>query len=377
MTRDVRSVLSVVLATMLIAASSITALSQTRKTPAKPAPKVAAPLTPYDQGYQQGYSEGFKQGAADYGRGTPRDLRASEVYRQRESMYNASLATNGEYVEGFNLGLEIGYMDSYYGRARNTITPSNGAVIAKATVLANSRRGRPMNDDRSGRRDDSRRDDSRRDDSRRDDSRRDDSQRDDSRRDDSRRDDSRRDNPPPRDLGPVNIPAGTELNLRLASPIDTKNNRVGDRFAAEVITPGPYDGAKVEGHISTLNKSGKVTGRTELSLAFDTITLVDGRRADITASLERIVESETVKEVDAEGNVRSGSRTKDSQVRGGVGAAAGAIIGGITGGGKGAVLGAIIGGAAGVGTVALDGNKDLLLDTGTEIVIRTERTRAR
>jgi hypothetical protein len=361
MTRDVRSALSIVLATMLIAASSITALSQTRKPAPKPAPKVVAPATPYDQGYQQGYSEGFKQGTADYSRGTPRNLRDSEAYRQRESMYNTSLASNEEYVEGYNLGLELGYMDSYYGRTRNTITPSNGAVIAKATVLANARRGR-MNDDRSGRRDDSRRDDSRRDDSR---------------RDDTRRDDTRRNDPPPRDLGPVNIPAGTELNLRLASPIDTKNNRVGDRFAAEVITPGPYDGAKIEGHISTLNKSGKVSGRTELSLTFDTITLPDGRSADITASLEKIVESETVKEVDAEGNVRSGSRTKDSQVRGGVGAAAGAIIGGIAGGVKGAVLGAVIGGGAGVGTVYLDGSKNLLLEPGTEMVIRTERTRAR
>lgn len=375
MTRDVRSALSIVLAAILIAASSSTALSQTRKTPAKPAPKVVqpvAPATPYDKGYQQGYAEGFKQGGADYSRGVPRDLRASDAYGRRESLYDASLAANEEYVEGYNLGLELGYMDSYYGRTRNTVSPSNGAVIAKANVLARSRRGR-MNDDRPGRRDDTRRDDSRRDDRP--------GQRDDrpGQRDDSRRDDSpgRRDDPPARDLGPVNIPAGTELNLRLASPIDTKNNRVGDRFAAEVITPGPYDGAKVEGHIATLNKSGKVSGRTELALSFDTITLPDGRRAEIAASLEKIVESETVKEVDEEGNVRSGSRTKDSQVRGGVGAAAGAIIGGIAGGVKGAVLGAVIGGAAGVGTVYLDGNKNLLLEPGTEMVIRTERTRAR
>lgn len=364
MTRDVRSALSFVLAAVLIAAGSVNALSQTRKPAAKPAPKVAppvAPATPYDKGYQQGYAEGFKQGGADYSRGVARDLRASDSYRQRESLYDAGLASNEEYVEGYNLGLEFGYMDSYYGRTRSTITPSNGSVIAKANVLANSRRGR---DDRPGRRDDSRRDDRP-------------GRQDDSRRDDSRRDDSRRDNPPPRDPGPINIPAGTELNLRLASPIDTKNNRVGDRFVAEVITPGQYDGAKIEGHIATLNKSGKVTGRTELALSFDTITLPDGRRADITANLEKIVESETVKEVDEEGNVRSGSRTKDSQVRGGVGAVAGAIIGGIAGGGKGAVLGAVIGGAAGVGTVALDGNKNLILDTGTEMVIRTERTRAR
>jgi len=72
-----------------------------------------------------------------------------------------------------------------------------------------------------------------------------------------------------------------------------------------------------------------------------------------------------------------GSRTKDSQTRGAIGGAAGAIIGGIAGGVKGAVLGAIIGGAAGVGTVYIEGNKELILEPGTEMVIRTERSRAR
>jgi outer membrane lipoprotein SlyB len=175
----------------------------------------------------------------------------------------------------------------------------------------------------------------------------------------------------------VDIPSGTQLNLRLTSRIDSKQNRPGDRFTAEVTTPGPYEGAVVEGHIDKLNQSGKVSGRTEMALAFDSIQLRDGRTADLTASLERIVESETVKTVDEEGNVKTGSRTKDSQTRGAIGGAAGAIIGGIAGGVKGAVLGAVIGGAAGVGTVYIEGNKELILDPGTEMVIRTERTRTR
>ena len=37
----------------------------------------------------------------------------------------------------------------------------------------------------------------------------------------------------------------------------------------------------------------------------------------------------------------------------------------------------MIGGAAGVGTVYIEGNKELILDPGTEMVIRTERSRAR
>ena len=79
--------------------------------------------------------------------------------------------------------------------------------------------------------------------------------------------------------------------------------------------------------------------------------------------------------VDEEGRIETGSRTRDSQVRGGIGAAAGAILGGIVGGGKGALIGLILGGAAGVGTVYVDGNKNLILDAGTEMVIRVAKTR--
>jgi outer membrane lipoprotein SlyB len=146
---------------------------------------------------------------------------------------------------------------------------------------------------------------------------------------------------------------------------------VGDTFKATVVSPSTYESATVEGHIATLNKSGRVSGKTEMGLAFDTLTLSDGRQTRIDADLVKVYESENVKKVDDEGRVESGSRTRDSQVRGGVGAAAGAIIGGIVGGGKGAVIGLILGGAAGVGSVYVEGNKDLILEPGTEMVIRT------
>jgi len=355
MSRDVRTVLSIALATVLIVIAALPALGQTRRAPAKPAPKAApkpapVPATPYEQGYALGYDTGYKTGQDDYSRGTPRDLRASQAFQNREQNYDPKFADSEEYRQAYNLGLELGYLDGYYGRPRSTVVPANGAVIAKAAALAAAQRARRE----SGQRDDYRRDDTR--------------------RDDTRRDDTRRDT---RASGPVDIPSGTQLNLRLTSRIDSKQNRVGDRFTAEVTTPGPYEGAIVEGHIEKLNPSGKVTGRTEMALAFDSIKLRDGRSADLTASLEKIIESETVKEVDEEGNVKTGSRTKESQTRGAIGGAAGAIIGGITGGVKGAVLGAIIGGAAGVGTVYIEGNKNLILEPGTEMVIRTERTRTR
>ncbi|MEN3335793.1 MAG: hypothetical protein V7641_5158 [Blastocatellia bacterium] len=358
MSRDVRTSLSIALATVLIVIVALPALGQTRRTPAKRAPAAKpapVPATPYEQGYARAYDSGYKTGQDDYNRGTLREVRNNPAFQNREQNYDPKFADSEEYRQAYNLGLELGYLDGYYGRPRNTVVPANGAVLAKAAALAAAQRAR-------------------RDDSRRDDTRRDDTRRDDTRRDDTRRDDTRRDS---RASGPVDIPSGTQLNLRLTSRIDSKQNHVGDRFTTEVTTPGPYEGAIVEGHIEKLSPSGKVSGRTELALAFDSIHLRDGRSADLTASLEKIIESETVKEVDEEGNVKTGSRTKDSQTRGAIGGAAGAIIGGIAGGVKGAVLGAIIGGAAGVGTVYIEGNKELILEPGTEMVIRTERTRTR
>ena len=120
-----------------------------------------------------------------------------------------------------------------------------------------------------------------------------------------------------------------------------------------------------------------MSGKTEVGLAFDSLTLPDGRQTRIDAELVKIYESENVKRIDEEGRVETGSRTRDSEVRGGVGAAAGAILGGIIGGGKGAIIGLIVGGAAGVGSVYVEGNKDLVLDPGTEMVIRTASSRER
>src|SRR5262249_33139523 len=131
------------------------------------------------------------------------------------------------------------------------------------------------------------------------------------------------------------------------------------------------------GHIATLNKSGRVSGKTELALAFDNIVYSDGRQSPFSAQLDKIIQSETVKKVDEEGRVETGSKTGESEKRGGIGAVAGAVIGGIAGGGKGAVIGAIVGGAAGVGTVAIEGNKDLILDNGTEMIIHTTNARQR
>lgn len=168
------------------------------------------------------------------------------------------------------------------------------------------------------------------------------------------------------------VPVGTNLRVRLNNDISSKDSRVGDRFTATVVNPARYDGARVTGHISSIRKSGRVQGRTTMVLAFDSIELQEGRGGALRAQVVRIYESgsESASKVDEEGRVASGSRGKQTLKRGGIGAAAGAIIGGIAGGGKGAAIGLILGGAGGAGSIAVEGSKELKLENGTEMLIK-------
>ncbi len=171
----------------------------------------------------------------------------------------------------------------------------------------------------------------------------------------------------------LRIPTGTEMKIRLENEIDTKESRDGDRFTATVLSPSAYADATIEGHIAKINKSGKMTGKTELALSFDRISLSNGRSAVMAAQVVKVYGEDSAKEVDEEGNVKSGSQSKTTAVRTGGGAALGAIIGGIAGGGKGAAVGAAIGGGAGAGSVLIEGSKKVKLESGTEILIRTTR----
>jgi hypothetical protein len=54
----------------------------------------------------------------------------------------------------------------------------------------------------------------------------------------------------------------------------------------------------------------------------------------------------------------------------GIGAGAGAIVGGIAKGGKGAAIGTLIGGAAGTGVVLVNTGKEVELAAGSRITIR-------
>jgi outer membrane lipoprotein SlyB len=169
------------------------------------------------------------------------------------------------------------------------------------------------------------------------------------------------------------IPAGTELRVRLNNRLSSKYSRVGNRFTATVLGPEEYEGARVTGHVSSVRKSGRVTGRTSMALAFDSITLRGGRRGVMRAEVARLYDEESSTKVDQEGTVESGSRGKQTAKRSAIGGAAGAVLGGILGGGKGALVGLIVGGAAGAGSIAIEGSKELELPPGTQMLLRVTR----
>lgn len=168
------------------------------------------------------------------------------------------------------------------------------------------------------------------------------------------------------------VPIGTDLKVRLNDSLSSKDSRVGDRFTATVIDPSRFDEGRVAGHVSSIQKSGKVKGRTSMNLAFDSIELRDGRRGVLHGYVTRVY-GEGSGKADEEGGVESGSRTKQTVKRAGIGATVGAIVGGIAGGGKGAAIGLIIGGAGGAGSLAVQGSKELKIESGTEMLVRVTR----
>jgi hypothetical protein len=169
------------------------------------------------------------------------------------------------------------------------------------------------------------------------------------------------------------VPVGTEMKIRLNSEIDTKESKDGDRFTAVVLTPSTYADATIQGHISKIDQSGKLKGRTSLVLSFDTINFKNGTSRTIAAQVVRVYGEDSAKKVDEEGNVQSGSKTSTTVKRTGGGAAAGAVIGAIAGGGKGAAIGAAIGAGVGAGSTYIQGSNKIKLEPGTEILIKTTR----
>jgi hypothetical protein len=156
------------------------------------------------------------------------------------------------------------------------------------------------------------------------------------------------------------VPAGTELDVRLQNSLSSKTAQVEDRFEAttivdlrkgdRVLVPA---GSVVRGIVTSVNKAGRVERKGSMTVAFDRIT-IRGHSYTIHATVTQALESEGIK----------GEIGKI-----GAGAGLGAIIGGIIGGGKGALAGILIGGG---GVVAATEGKDVELPAGSILRVRID-----
>ncbi len=160
--------------------------------------------------------------------------------------------------------------------------------------------------------------------------------------------------PPP----PPVLPAGTNLTVRLASPLGSKSSHSGDVFQAtttsslrihgKIVVPA---GSTVSGVVVDAKSQGRIKGQGELDLRLTSIN-VHGR----SYPLETAVVDQTVK-----------GKGKRTAVTTGGGAGLGALIGGLAGGGKGALIGLGAGAGAGLAGGAFTGNKQIELPAETPV----------
>ena len=169
---------------------------------------------------------------------------------------------------------------------------------------------------------------------------------------------------------------GESLVAVLNNDLTTKQTKQGDRFTMTVREPSQYHDAVIEGTVGNVDKGGRVSGRSEMALTFETIRLSNGQTYRFAGILEsvRALNGDAIR-VDNEGGAQGANRTTQTIQRAGIATAVGAVIGAIAGGGKGAAIGGIIGGAAGAGSVFVLGKDNLELPSGTELKIRASGPR--
>jgi hypothetical protein len=166
------------------------------------------------------------------------------------------------------------------------------------------------------------------------------------------------------------IPQDVSFRIRLDDTLTSVDSQVGDPFSATVVAQGPYQGARVYGHISSIDMSGRLQGRTEMILQFDRVVMPDGRTARIHAEIIQLYHAPSGETVGVENAILSGGKGRSALIGTGIGAGAGALFGALFGGGKGAGIGSIVGGAAGLGTTAFRGSQKITLPSGLEMMIQ-------
>ena len=166
----------------------------------------------------------------------------------------------------------------------------------------------------------------------------------------------------PGSLGLV-IPVDTQVKIRMIDAVNSDTARLGQTFRASLDEPIFVNGqeaiprgADVLTKLVEARQSGKIEGRTTLTLGLSTIT-VNGRPIDVTST-----------------DVKSESSSRGARSAGVIGgtAALGAIIGAVAGGGKGAAIGAGSGAAVGTGAEVLTSGQKVRIPSESRLTFRLQ-----
>jgi len=178
------------------------------------------------------------------------------------------------------------------------------------------------------------------------------------------------------------IPQGSHVLLRLVNSVSTRTAREGDRVYLTTATPIVVNGefvvpvnSYVQGVVSHSRRSGRVSGRAELAIRIESMTLPSGQTLQVSPHLSSVDSEGTEQKVETkEGTVQQGgTKGVDAEriaIRAGEGAAIGAIV---DRGWKGAGIGAGAGGAVGLATVLLTRGREVDLHQGSTLDVVFER----
>lgn len=168
------------------------------------------------------------------------------------------------------------------------------------------------------------------------------------------------------------VDSGTTFRARLNGDLNSKVNRVGDRFTATVTEPVYSNngvvviptGSTLDGRVDSVTAAKKGGDPGQISVSFTSVKLPTGSTRAINGSLTDL--STDKAKSDNEGTASGDKMNHRKLIFIGGGGAGGAVLGAAVGGGKGALIGGILGAAGGFLGDRLTKGEDAQVKSGTE-----------
>jgi hypothetical protein len=181
------------------------------------------------------------------------------------------------------------------------------------------------------------------------------------------------------------VQTGTKIPLSMINSISTKHAVEGDRIYLETVFPIMVDGkiviptgSYVAGTVTQVKRPGKVKGRGELYVRFDSLMLPNGVTREFRSRIGSL-DGRATEELDKEeGRIKSEGNKSGDLATVATTTGTGASVGGLAGissghTGMGAGIGAAAGAAAGLMAVLLTRGPDAVLARGTTLEMVLDR----